>query len=47
MKINEDKRIETICKLHDDATQKAMRPALVWAGTNEDGGNCWQLTEIT
>jgi hypothetical protein len=41
MKINEDKRIETVCALHDDATQKAMRPDLVWESTNEDGKNCW------
>jgi hypothetical protein len=47
MQINEDKRIEQVCKLHDDATQKAMRPDLVWEATNEDGKNCWQLTEIT
>jgi hypothetical protein len=47
MQINEDKRIETVCKLHDDATQKAMRPDLVWEATNEDGKNCCQLTEIT
>jgi hypothetical protein len=47
MQINEDKRIETVCKLHDTATQKAMRPDLVWESTNEDGKNCWQLTEIT
>jgi hypothetical protein len=47
MLINEDKRIEQVCKLHDDATQKAMRPDLVWEATNEDGKNCWQLTEIT
>jgi hypothetical protein len=47
MKINEDKCIEPICKLHDDATQRAMRPDLVWESTNEDGKNCWQSTEIT
>jgi hypothetical protein len=47
MQINEDKRMEAVCALHDDATQKAMRPDLVWESTNEDGKNCRQLTEIT
>jgi hypothetical protein len=47
MKINGDKRIETICALPDHATQKAIRPDLVWEATNENGKNSWQLTDIT
>jgi hypothetical protein len=47
IKINEDKRIMRVCALHDDATEKAMRPDLVCKATNEDGKNYWQLVEIT
>jgi hypothetical protein len=39
--------IEHICKLHDDATQKAIRPDLVWEAMNEDGRNVWPLVEVT
>jgi hypothetical protein len=47
MKISEDKRIEHVCALHDDATQKAMRLGLAWEATKEEGRNWWQLVEVT
>jgi hypothetical protein len=47
MKINDDQRIENASQLHDDATQKAMRPGLVLESTNDDDKLCWQLVEVT
>jgi hypothetical protein len=47
MKINEDKGIQSVRALRDDATQKAMRPDLVWDATNEEWKNGWQLVEVT
>jgi hypothetical protein len=47
MQINEDKRIEHVCHLYDDATQKAIRPDLALENTNEENKICWQLVEIT
>jgi hypothetical protein len=35
--ISDDKRIDHVCHLHDDDTQNAVRPDLVWDSTNEDG----------
>jgi hypothetical protein len=46
MKVIEAKRIEHVCALHDDATQQAMRPDLVWEATNKDGKNGWQFVEV-
>jgi hypothetical protein len=44
--ISEDKRIDHVCHLHDDATQNAMRPDLVWESANENGKLGYQLVEV-
>jgi hypothetical protein len=47
LQISEDKRIEHVCHLHNGATQKSVRPDLVWESSDKEGNFGWKFIGIT